>query len=187
MRKFNLRGISGGEYQFSECEYEGDWNAVGGIYAFARRTAAGMEAPLYIGKCCNFRERLDDHERWLAASRLGGNVVLAAVFLREDTRVAVERDLVLFYQPRLNTLLKAFPTDKGSFFKLGSSAVGYGTLAHRPSGLEPPTGDLFRLGAGLVAGKQFSQLAPRGTPQFPWMMHGAQGAGTAYGESAKRR
>ncbi len=90
-------------YDFEIYEPNTQWNDVGGIYIFTGLAANGRWTAYYIGKCESFRDRLPNHERWVEAVRFGATHVHALVVPQEANREAIEKQLIAFAGPRLNT------------------------------------------------------------------------------------
>lgn len=83
------------------------WNDVAGIYIFAKPgTQDGRWIALYIGQTKSFKDRLNDHERWEEARRLGATHVHAMSVTLADNRDRIEEALIQACQPALNEQLK---------------------------------------------------------------------------------
>ena len=97
-------------YTFNVYRHDGDWNAVGGIYVFAgvRILPADIRRwhPLYIGKSQDFVKYLPTHRKWPEAVRLGATHVHTLVIADENTRKAIEQELIRAYRPVLNVVGK---------------------------------------------------------------------------------
>lgn len=89
-------------HEFSVHDYDADWNEVAGIYIFAGVNSEGKWYPLYIGQSDSLAVRLSTHEKWPEAERLGATHVHAMTVGDAAVRAEVERNLIQFYQPRLN-------------------------------------------------------------------------------------
>ena len=90
------------KYPFDVCDFGADWNHVGGVYIFTGLNNWNGWVPLYIGQADSFRNRIPSHEKWSLAVRRGATHVHAMVVRQEATRGAIERELILAYQPTLN-------------------------------------------------------------------------------------
>lgn len=97
-------------YKFDVYRHDGNWNAVSGLYVFAgtRLDSQGIRRwhAYYIGKTQNFADYLPTHRKWPAAVRLGATHVHTMVIWGEETRKAIEHELIRAYQPPLNIALK---------------------------------------------------------------------------------
>ena len=87
-----------------------DWHEVGGLYIFAGLVSGeqgkSLWRPFYIGQTQNFAERLPTHEDWPEAELLGATHIHARVESDESRRLALEKELIQYYQPHLNVQLK---------------------------------------------------------------------------------
>jgi excinuclease UvrABC nuclease subunit len=82
------------------------WNEVGGIYVMAKASVDGRTArAIYVGKTHDFSERLNDHEMWPRAQRLGATEIHAIVVRGPRARAELERALIRHLAPPLNTQL----------------------------------------------------------------------------------
>ena len=95
------------DHDFAVCQPGDDWNEVAGLYIFAALdSAAEAWIPLWIGQALSFAERLPNHEKWPEAEMLGATHVHARVEPDESRRLALEKELIQYYQPHLNVQLK---------------------------------------------------------------------------------
>lgn len=83
-------------YGFSVYDKDGSWNAVSGLYVFARLEKDWQGTlrwrALYVGKTQDFSARLPTHEYWLAAVRLGASPARRFIYeIRPGTRSRVGR------------------------------------------------------------------------------------------------
>lgn len=78
-----------------------DWNAVGGVYIFARPEGPSWVA-LYVGQTEDFSTRVPAHEKWDRARRLGATAVHALPVREGSSRLALEGRLVRHLAPPLN-------------------------------------------------------------------------------------
>jgi hypothetical protein len=94
---------SGRSLAFEPFSFYGNWNKVGGLYAFAYFDPVLNRWPiLYIGKAKCLHTRMNNHERWQEAVDLGATHVLACVLGPESVREVWERELTEHYCPVLN-------------------------------------------------------------------------------------
>ena len=81
-----------------------NWNDVPGVYIFAGVSSDGRWwQAKYIGQTRSFRDRLNAHERWGEASRMGATHIHASVVEQEFRRSAIEGYLISAYSPPMNT------------------------------------------------------------------------------------
>jgi len=93
-------------YEFTIYQPATQWNNVSGIYIFAGLNLHNQWVPYYIGQCDSFQNRIPSHEQWDRARSLGATHVHARAVPPVATRIAIEAELILAYQPWLNTQLK---------------------------------------------------------------------------------
>jgi len=93
-------------YNFDVFTPQTIWRDVAGIYIFCGVNREGRWEPLYIGQSSSLAERLATHERWSEAERLGATHIHVRAVPQEATRLELERQLIGYYQPRLNVQLK---------------------------------------------------------------------------------
>jgi hypothetical protein len=82
------------------------WYDVAGIYIFAGLTPQGYWRAYYIGQARSFRDRIPNHENWLAAVRMGATHVHAMVVPLAANRDTIEAELIAACQPAMNVQLK---------------------------------------------------------------------------------
>jgi excinuclease UvrABC nuclease subunit len=83
-----------------------NWRSVGGIYVFAARTMLTEWRAVYIGQTDDFSIRLPSHERRDEAMRNGATAIHAFVVQQATERDRLERLLIQYWQPQLNTQLR---------------------------------------------------------------------------------
>ncbi|MFA5040981.1 MAG: hypothetical protein WC464_05055 [Bdellovibrionales bacterium] len=98
-----LQDAANNKYEFGVYTPDTDWADIGTVYGFLKKNAGNSYHILYIGKAASMCNRQDDHERWKEATRKGANHIMACVIKDERTRQAVEKALISFYQPEMNT------------------------------------------------------------------------------------
>jgi hypothetical protein len=76
-----------------------------GNYMFAYQGYNGWH-PVYIGQSNDLGQRLANHPKWLEAKKKGATHILAHLNSGESARMNEEADLIAFYQPPCNDLLK---------------------------------------------------------------------------------
>jgi excinuclease UvrABC nuclease subunit len=93
-------------YEFHVYTPDTSWNDIGGIYIFTG-ISQNKWIPYYIGQTDSFKNRpLSSHEQWDKAQRLGATHIHAMVVQQEATRLAIEKELIQAFQPKLNQQLK---------------------------------------------------------------------------------
>jgi hypothetical protein len=101
-----LTGASGKKYTFHIFAYGTEFKPAGGIYAFTLATqkpAGGFtHSILYIGQTGDLSQRFDDHHKEDCFTRRGANRHCAMVVENEETRLAIEADLIAAYNPPCN-------------------------------------------------------------------------------------
>lgn len=108
--KLPLKGKSGTPHEFSiyTTDHEFRENS-GGVYAFSKREKSGdniNHTILYVGKAIKFNQRLDNHEKWKDAVKLGANCICALSVEKESNMLAIEEDLIKGLSPKLNIVHK---------------------------------------------------------------------------------
>ena len=83
-----------------------NWNEVAGLYIFASITKENRWRALYVGQADSFKDRLDNHERWAEAQRLGAKHVHALPIPQQANRDNLEKMLIQNLQPPLNVQLR---------------------------------------------------------------------------------
>jgi excinuclease UvrABC nuclease subunit len=89
-------------HQFTVCKQDANWNEVSGIYIFCGVNPQNQWVPIYIGQADNLRTRIQSHEQWNPALRLGATHVHALAVELASQRDSIEKQLVGNYQPQLN-------------------------------------------------------------------------------------
>ena len=79
-----------------------DWNDVGGIYIFCYLGEEYWHA-LYIGQADSFKNRLSGHDRLDEAKRKGATHIHARTVAQQAQRNALEKQLIEYMQPTMNT------------------------------------------------------------------------------------
>jgi excinuclease UvrABC nuclease subunit len=94
-------------WEFEYWRPEVSWADKPGVYIFAGLNQRNQWVSRYIGQALSFRDRpLSNHEMWAAAARLGATHIHARVVPRQAERDEIEKRLIQYYQPTLNTQLK---------------------------------------------------------------------------------
>lgn len=105
-----LKGKSGTPYAFGiyTTDHEFKENS-GGVYAFSKREKNEGNAThtiLYIGKTIKFNQRLNSHEKWEDAVKLGANCICVFIVQKESEMLSIEEDLIKGRSPKLNIIHK---------------------------------------------------------------------------------
>jgi len=90
-------------FQALSMDVEADWSEEGGVYVFAGIQADALWHAYYIGSADSFKTRLQNHEQWVPARKLGASHVHAMVVPLPATREQIEQELIATYRPYLNT------------------------------------------------------------------------------------
>jgi excinuclease UvrABC nuclease subunit len=94
------------EFKFGVHQHEDVWSSLGGIYIFCGLNIQRAWYPFYIGQAASFRDRLQSHEQWLPAKKLGATHVHAMAVPNKNQRDEIEKKLIQAFKPSLNTQLK---------------------------------------------------------------------------------
>lgn len=97
-----LTGASGRQYQFDVYPLDTEFNSVAAVYAITKRNASANHTIIYIGQTDDLSERFDNHHKATCFKRQGANCVCIHVEKNEETRLAIERDLIKNYDPPCN-------------------------------------------------------------------------------------
>ena len=93
------RTCSWSGYEFQIHRPDASWNAVAGVYIFAKRVGRLWEA-VYVGETTSFADEIPAHERWPEARSMGATHVhvRAEPFRRRE----IEEELIRAHAPSLN-------------------------------------------------------------------------------------
>jgi hypothetical protein len=98
-----FKGASGKLYRFHVLRAKAPTLAEPAVYAFARPGPGPRGwTPLFLSRTGNLADRLNGHERWDEAQRLGATHILALFEPERDLRGAAEADLLEALRPALN-------------------------------------------------------------------------------------
>lgn len=98
-----FKGASGRLYRFHVLRAQTPTLPEPALYAFARPGPGGRSwTPLFLSRTGNLADRLNGHERWDEAQRLGATHVLALFEPERDNRAFAETDLLDALRPALN-------------------------------------------------------------------------------------
>lgn len=90
-------GKSGAKYTFEVYPLDTEFNSVGAVYVFSRRTIGsdgrGTHSLLYIGQTESLGERIPNHEKWPCVLGEGANCICVRIDQRETSRLVTETDL----------------------------------------------------------------------------------------------
>jgi len=95
--------VNWGVHAFHVLAMEADWNDEPGVYIFAGIQADALWHAYYVGITESFKTRLQNHEHWVAACRLGASHVHAMVVPLPEQRGQIEQELIATYRPYLNS------------------------------------------------------------------------------------
>lgn len=89
-------------YEFIGYEPQRAWEAMPGIYIFAKQSSPKEWEALYIGSAESLADRLSDHSKWPEAERLGTTHIHARIVWDKNDRQNLEQELIRCCQPPLN-------------------------------------------------------------------------------------
>jgi GIY-YIG catalytic domain len=101
-----LTGASGRKYAFLVYPWGTSFKPLGGVYAVTRAVSnqAGGETHtiVYVGQTGDLSERFDNHHKANCFARHSSNRICVHVEGNEETRLAIEADLIAAYNPPCN-------------------------------------------------------------------------------------
>jgi len=101
-----LTGASGRKYAFLVYPWGTTFKPIGCLYAVTRamsNQAGGQtHAIVYVGQTGDLSERFDDHHKTDCFSRRSANCICVHVESNEESRLAIEADLIAAYNPPCN-------------------------------------------------------------------------------------
>lgn len=97
-----LTGESGTNYSFEIYARSTEFNAVGGIYVMAKKTAANTYSVLYVGQTGDLSSRPLNHHKKDCFDKNGADHVFVHAEGNEKTRFNIETDLINAYKPKCN-------------------------------------------------------------------------------------
>lgn len=101
-----LTGVSGRNYTFHVFGGDVQFKPGAGVYAITRAepnaNGGHKHQILYVGQTGDLSERFDQHHKAESCRRHGANRICAMLASDEQTRLAIERDLVAKYNPPCN-------------------------------------------------------------------------------------
>jgi hypothetical protein len=101
-----LAGASGRSYTFYVYDAGTEFNPASGVYvvtcAKPNQNGGHTHTILYVGQTGDLSERFDQHHKAASCRQNGANRVCAMIERDEQTRLAIERDLVAAYKPPCN-------------------------------------------------------------------------------------
>ena len=103
-RTIKWKGQSGTEYPFWIYSRGTEFpDPCPGIYIHAKEISAHQWRPVYIGQTEDINVRLRDHEQRQCVNDAGAGHIHVGIVKDEQTRLAIEKDLILQWQPNCNT------------------------------------------------------------------------------------
>ncbi len=100
-----FNGKSGARYSFNVYSLDTEFESIGAVYAFTKRTVKkdqGSHGLLYIGETEDLSERIPNHEKWPCVSQHDGNCICVHRDNDKDSRLEKETDLIQNYEPPCN-------------------------------------------------------------------------------------
>jgi excinuclease UvrABC nuclease subunit len=103
-----VSGVSKNVYQFFVYTVDHVFNEnYGGVYIFSLRekdnAGKNKHSVIYVGKTVKFNQRFESHEKWEEALKLGLNAICVLQVNTEKEMISIEKDIIPFYNPPLNT------------------------------------------------------------------------------------
>ncbi len=101
-----LSGASGKKYTFTVYAWGTEFKSLGGVYAVSRaesnQRGGQTHNVIYVGQTGDLSERFDDHHKAACFQKHSANRICVMVEGNEQTRLAIERDLIANYNPPCN-------------------------------------------------------------------------------------
>ena len=101
-----LTGASGRKCAFLVYPWGTEFKAVGSVYAVTRatpnQTGGETHSIIYVGQTADLSERFDAHHKAACFSKHSANRICVHVEGVEQTRLAIEADLIASYKPPCN-------------------------------------------------------------------------------------
>jgi predicted GIY-YIG superfamily endonuclease len=100
-----FKGASGEKYSFNVYSLDTEFNNIGAVYIFTKRTTEqdkGSHTFLYIGQTSELGDRIAQHEKWPCVRKYDANCICAHADEDEDSRLAKEADLLKANKPSCN-------------------------------------------------------------------------------------
>ena len=98
LSNIEIAGKSGSKYSFGVYPYDTTWKEIGAVYVVTKRTVqpngSGTHDFIYVGQTDNLKERHTGHHKADCFTRRGANCLCALVEESEETRLAIETDLI---------------------------------------------------------------------------------------------
>jgi len=94
-----LRGKSGASYDFDVYPWGQEFRPVGGVYVVLKSASDGI---IYIGQTADLSERFDAHHKAACFTRYGKTHIGVHPDESEQRRLAIESDLIAYYNPPCN-------------------------------------------------------------------------------------
>jgi len=101
-----LTGASGRKYAFLVYPWGTPFKTIGGVYAITcaitNQTGGQIHTIIYVGQTGDLSERFDNHHKVGCFGRHSANRICVHVQGNEQTRLAIESDLIAAYNPPCN-------------------------------------------------------------------------------------
>ena len=91
-----FKGASGTSYDFNVYPLDEEFNSIGAVYIFTKRTVSeekGLHTLLYIGETDNLATRIPNHEKWPCVKKNNANCICIHRDDNGKSRLAKETDL----------------------------------------------------------------------------------------------
>ena len=111
VRNVVFKGRSNRDYSFNVYDLNANFNEVPAVYSISKREIridgnGWRHTVLYFGITNNLKARLNDHHKLADCIRQGANCISVHQDPQEVSRIDKEADLIAYYQPPLNDMLK---------------------------------------------------------------------------------
>lgn len=97
-----LVGVSGTEYEFNIYHVGAVFKDIGGVYCFTEVDEDNRHTPIYIGITDNLSTRFNNHHKEECIEDEDATCICVYAEEDEDSRVAMEDDLIPAYDPPCN-------------------------------------------------------------------------------------
>jgi hypothetical protein len=95
---YPVTGKSGAKYTFEVYHKDSSWNEVGAVYLVTKRTikpdGGGEHMHIYVGQTENLKERFANHQKEECFASHGANCVCVSQVSSEQSRLAIEADIL---------------------------------------------------------------------------------------------
>jgi excinuclease UvrABC nuclease subunit len=109
-----LTGKSGSQYLFWIYSLDTNFKNEGAVYVYTQATpnseGGHTHSVIYVGQTGDLGSRLSNHHKWACINGRGANrICTTRIMPNEQERLNMEADLIAYYRPVCNELLKSTP------------------------------------------------------------------------------